>query len=396
MFNRYHAENSHLDEIILRLTRVLKKNEEPLALHEPEFSDLDKDLVLDCINSGWVSSVGKYVDQFESDIARFCGSSHAIAVVNGTAALQLAMRVIGVLPGDEVIMPTMTFVATANAALALKADPHFVDISEQTLGIDPHKLRSYLKEMTVIRSGITFNVKTGKRISCIVPTHVFGHPVDMTELMKTAADFNLDVVEDASEALGTTFKGQHVGSFGKVGVLSFNGNKIMTTGGGGALLISDNELARKARHLATTAKVPHPWLFNHDEHGYNFRMPNINAALGVAQLKQIQDKLRRKRKLASGYIKAFRDYGLVYIFEEPVHAKSNYWLNTLVLDSQNRAFDRDKLIAGLNQRGYLVRPVWNLMHSLSFLKGFPRSDLSVAEKLEKRLVNLPSSPNLAD
>jgi perosamine synthetase len=385
-----------LASVLERLEHVLGKAEEVIPLHAPEFCGREKALLTECIETGWVSSVGSFVDQFEVDVAAACDSAYGVAMVNGTAALELAMKVVGVRPGDEVLMPALTFVATANAAHHLGAIPHFVDSSEDTLGLDPHALAAHLGRIAKKTPDGTINRETGRRISCIVPMHAFGHPVDMEGIAGVAEDFRLLIVEDAAEALGSTYKGRACGGLGRIGALSFNGNKILTTGGGGAIVTDDEELASRAKHLSTTAKLPHPWAFDHDESGYNYRLPNINAALGVAQMAQLGERLEKKRRLAQRYLEGFDGFTGGEIFAEPEGAQSNYWLNLLILAPETDSALRDGLIDGLNASGYMARPVWKLMHRLKFHADCPRAPLPVAEDLERRVISLPSSAMLAD
>ena len=385
-----------LEGVLERLERVLGPANAFIPLHIPEFLGDERALVADCIDTGWVSSVGKYVDEFERDVAAACGAAHGVAVVNGTAALELAMKVVGVRPRDEVLMPALTFVATANAVHHLGAVPHFVDSAESTLGLDPDALRAHLRRIGQARPDGLHNRDTGRRISCIVPMHVFGHPVDMDGLAAVAQDFGLVIVEDAAESLGSRYNGKACGGLGRVGAVSFNGNKIVTTGGGGAIVTNDEALARRAKHLSTTAKMPHRWAFEHDEPGYNYRLPNLNAALGVAQMVQLGERLQKKRTLARRYIDIFAGFEGGTMFEEPAGAESNYWLNALLLAPGITEASRDDLLDGLNAAGYMARPVWKLMHRLPFLAEAPRAPLPVAEDLERRIINLPSSAMLAD
>ncbi len=366
----------------------------PLALHEPRFAGNEWTYLKECLDSTFVSSVGKFVDRFEADLAAYTGAKHAVAVVNGTAALHVALRLAGVCPNDEVLIPALTFIATANAVSYCAAIPHFVDSEERTLGLNPGALREHLKDVTEIRSGHCVNRATGRIIRAIVPMHAFGHPVDIDGLLAVVRDFHLVLVEDAAESLGSTFKGRHTGTFGLIGTLSFNGNKTITTGGGGALLINDTALAKHAKHLTTTAKVPHRWEYRHDEVGYNYRLPNINAALGCAQLEQLQDFLNAKRRLFHRYAAAFADVAGTRIVREPDGCRSNYWLQALLLD-ESVAQERDAVLAAANDAGFMTRPTWTLMHRLQPYRECPKMALPVAESLERRLINLPSSAFLA-
>jgi perosamine synthetase len=368
--------------------------EGPVALHEPLFAGNEWNYVKECLDSSFVSSVGKFVGRFEADLAKFTGAKYAVAVVNGTAALHIALRLAGVLPGDEVIVPAMTFVATASAVCYCGAVPHFADSEERTLGLDPNALRDYLKATTLLRARQCVNRATGRVIRAMVPMHAFGHPADMEGLLAVARDFHLALVEDAAESLGSSIEGRHTGTFGTMGTLSFNGNKTVTTGGGGAVITDDAALAAHAKHLTTTAKVAHRWEYRHDEVGYNYRMPNINAALGCAQLEQLPKFVAEKRRLFERYAEAFKSLREVRLVAEPAGCKSNYWLQTLILDPRFAA-RRDEILAATNDAGVMTRPAWTLMHKLEPYRGSPRMPLSVAESLEARLINIPSSAFLA-
>ena len=289
----------------------------PVGLHEPIFAGNEQKYVRDCIDSTYVSSVGKYVSKFEEDLARYVGVKHAVAMVNGTSALHLGLLISGVQEGDEVLIPSLTFVATANAVKYLGATPHFVDAEVDSLGIDPNKLGLYLEKISKIESGRCVNKSTGRRISAIIPMHTFGHASKMDEIADIARRFNLVIIEDAAEGLGSKYKGSHVGNLGNLGILSFNGNKIVTTGGGGAILTNSEKLASKAKHLSTTAKVNHEWKFVHDEVAFNYRMPNLNAALGCAQLESLEEKVNLKRELQVKYKAAFAGVLGVKVFEAP-------------------------------------------------------------------------------
>lgn len=364
-------------------------NQDFVPLHEPTFNEKELEYVTDCVKTGWVSSVGAYVTRFEEDLAKMVGVKRAVAVVNGTAALQIALKVVGVQPNEEVLMPALTFIATANAISYAGAVPHFVDVSESTLGLDPVKLDNYLAKIAVKENGVLINKETGRVIRAVVPMHTFGHPVELDELITVCEKYNLTLVEDAAESLGSYYKGKHTGSFGKVNAMSFNGNKIATTGGGGAILTDDEALADYAKHLTTTAKVPHKWEYVHDEIGYNYRMPNINAALGCAQLEKVNEFVESKRQLTTFYKKLVQELPGVHLFEEPKDTKSNYWLQTLLLDA---SIERDEVLAYLNDNGVMSRPIWQPMHYLEMYKNCPRGDLSVVENLNKRIVNVPSTP----
>ena len=363
------------------------------ALHEPCFSGNEWTYLKECLDSTFVSSVGKFVDRFESDLANYTGAKHAVAVVNGTAALHMALLLAGVEKDDEVLIPALTFVATANAVSYCGANPHFVDSEERTLGVDPQALREYLHDIAEIRNGQCVNKGTGQVIRALVPMHTFGHPVDIEGVLAVARDFHFAIVEDAAESLGSTYHGRHTGTFGLMGILSFNGNKTITAGGGGAVLINDAELAHRAKHITTTAKVPHRWNYVHDEIGYNYRLPNINAALGCAQLEQLPGFLAKKRKLFERYKDAFADVPQSRIFSEPKGCRSNYWLQTLMLD-ESASDQKDAILTATNDVGLQARPAWTLMHRLAPYRRCPKMELPVAESLEQRLINLPSSVKL--
>lgn len=378
-------------EFLAVLNSVLgKTNRAPVALHEPNIGPLEHEKVASCLSSGWVSSVGEYISQFETALAKLTNSAHVIAVVNGTAALHLALHAVGVRPGDEVIVPTLSFVATANSVSHCGAIPHFVDSENQTLGLDPVALRLHLSNVSSLRNGELFNSQTGRRISAIVPMHTFGHPMQIQKLLEVATEFNLTVVEDAAESIGSFVGKVHTGTFGTCGTFSFNGNKTITTGGGGAILTNDPEIAKRIRHLATTAKVPHDWEYMHDAVGFNYRMPNINAALGCAQLERLDDFLAAKRVLAEKYANACKDSRSFSFIAEPSGTTSNYWLNTIRLNSPDLKM-RDELLGASRLEGFLCRPAWNLLHTLPMYQNSPRADLKVAEQLVESLINIPSS-----
>lgn len=379
-------------EFLARLGSVLKS--EGAALHEPRFSGNELLYVQECISSTFVSSVGSYVNRFETEIAAYTGARRAVAVVNGTAALQVALLLAEVAVSDEVVVPTLTFVATANAVRYVGGVPHFADSGEATLGLDAEALRAWLNHIAEPAAGEYRNRKTGRRIRALVPMHTFGHPCDLDELMAVARDFRLTLVEDAAESLGSWYQGRHTGTLGRLGTLSFNGNKIITTGGGGAILTDDNALADHAKHLTTTAKQPHRWKYVHDELGYNFRLPNLNAALGCAQLEQLPDFLASKRRLYDRYRWAFGGLDGVRLMAEPEGCRSNYWLQTLILD-EAVVDQRDAILEATNDAGLMTRPAWQLLHQLPMYQDCPRAPLPVAESLGRRVINLPSSAGLA-
>ncbi|HVV80402.1 MAG TPA: LegC family aminotransferase [Pseudolabrys sp.] len=384
------ATEVDVEAVVAAVAKAIVTKDRPVHLHEPRFAGRERDYVDECIATGWVSSAGRFVDEFESRLAEACGTRAAIAVVNGTAALHVALHLAGVGAGDEVIVPAITFVATANAVTYCGAVPHFVDIEGRHLGLDVAKLKAYLARITEMKNGVCVNRKTGRAIRAVVPVHVFGHPVDMDALNAVCEPFGLPVIEDATESLGSTYRGRPCGSLSRIGVLSFNGNKIVTTGGGGALLTNDAGLARRAKHLTTTAKIAHRWDFVHDEVGWNYRLPNINAALGLAQLEQLDGFVAAKRRLAGRYIAAFANVRGVTPIVEPERAVSNYWLNAVLLGDDSGA-GRDAVLKETHAAGLLTRPLWTPMHRLAMFESCPRDDLTVSESVARRLVNLPSS-----
>lgn len=380
-------------QVVAALRSVLGAR--PAALHEPSFKGNEWRYVKDCLDSTFVSSVGQYVDRFEHDLIAYTGAKHAIAVVNGTAALHIALKLAGVRHDDEVLVPSLTFVATANAVTYCGAMPHFVDSEMSAMGVDAAKLRDYLSGTTEQRAGQCINLATGKVIRALVPMHTFGHPACMDELLALSNDFNIALVEDAAESLGSFYHGRHTGTLGLLGILSFNGNKTITTGGGGAILTNDAELARHAKHLTTTARIPHGWEYRHDEIGYNYRLPNLNAALGCAQLERLPAMLEAKRKLHHLYAAAFAGIDGVELVIEPDHCQSNYWLQALRLH-HSHADQRDSLLQATNDAGYMTRPAWILMHELTPYRECQRMDLSCAQSLSRRLINIPSGPGLVE
>lgn len=364
-------------------------------LHEPVFWGNERAYTAECINSTFVSSVGKFVDRFEEMLADHTGAKRAVAVTNGTAALHVALILAGVKRDDEVIIPGLTFVATANAVTYCGAVPHIVDSEIKTLGIDAQKLEVHLSETTEIKKARCYNKRTGRRISAMVPMHVFGIPSEIEELAAVAEKFNLTLIEDAAEAIGSYYKGKHCGLFGKISSLSFNGNKTITTGGGGAILTDDKQLADLCKHMTTTAKVPHKWEYMHDMVGYNYRMPNINAALGCAQLEKLDHILENKRTLASAYKESFKNIEGLKFLNEPKGCRSNYWLNAIIL-SEDNTDKRDEILEYTNSSGIMTRPLWASMHRLPMFENCPRTDMSATESLEKRVINIPSGAGITE
>ena len=381
-------------ELRALLRHVVGDAATPVPLHAPEIQETEQQFVMDCLRSTFVSSVGRYVNEFEDRLAAFTGARCAVAVSNGTSALHLALHLAGVRAGDEVIVPALSFVATSNAVSHCGAIPHFVDSQFDTMGMDPWVLQDYLQACAEPTTGGVRNRSTGRRIAAIVPMHTFGHPVAMGPLMELAARLGLPIVEDAAESLGSTIGNVHTGTIGRLGVLSFNGNKLVTTGGGGAILTNDPELGKLARHLSTTAKQPHAWEFVHDQVAWNYRMPNLNAALGCAQMEHLGDMLRRKRELAASYRQAAQGAAAFAFMAEPAGTRSNYWLNTIRLTPAYAGL-RDRVLGDINVQGYQCRPVWRLLADLPMYRDCPRAPLPVGRALEGSLINLPSSPGLA-
>lgn len=361
-----------------------------VPLHAPCFIGNEKKYLNECIDTTFVSSVGKFVDRFEEMVADYTGASKAVVCVSGTNALHMALLLVGVEQGDEVISQSLTFVATANAISYIGAHPVFIDVDKDTMGLSPEKLETWLQASAEIKDGSCYNKKTGRRIKACVPMHTFGHPVKLAELVRVCNQYHIELVEDAAESIGSFYEGKHTGTFGKVGVVSFNGNKTITTGGGGILLFNDPELGTYAKHLTTQAKVPHRWEFIHDHIGYNYRMPNINAALGCAQMENIERYVENKRETAAIYKQFFADSGIGF-FAEPKGCHSNYWLNAVLLSDKA---DRDRFLEYTNDHGIMTRPVWGLMNKLPMFASCETADLTNTNWFEERIVNIPSSVRL--
>jgi len=372
----------------VKYVQKIFQTEEFIPLHEPRFWGNEKKYVADCIDSTFVSSVGKYVDKFEEMIASYTGSKYAIATVNGTAALHIALLLSGVKENTEVLTQPLTFVATANAINYCNAHPVFIDVDKETMGMSPTKLEDYLTEYAEIKSdGSCYNKKTGRSIKACVPMHTFGHPAKIDEIKLICDKFNISLVEDSAESLGSTFSGKHTGTFGIFGVLSFNGNKTMTTGGGGMIITDDETLAKKAKHITTTGKVPHKWEYVHDLVAYNYRMPNLNAALGCAQL-EIFDKFIENKKELFGEYKSFFQSTDIQLFEQPKNSTANYWLQAIVLPNRK---ERDTFLEYTNNNKVMTRPIWQLMNKSAMFKNAHCGPLENAEWFEDRVVNIPSS-----
>ncbi|AUC89678.1 aminotransferase DegT [Alteromonas sp. MB-3u-76] len=359
-----------------------------IPLHAPTFSGNEKEYVSETIDSTFVSSVGKFVDDFEKQIENFTGTAKAVATVNGTAALNASLYMAGVRHGDIVITQALTFVATCNAVNHMGAESAFVDVSPVSLGLCPKALSVFLEQYAVATDLGPIHRETKQRFQAVVPMHTFGHPVELNELIEVCREWKIALVEDAAESLGSFYRGQHTGTFGDFGAISFNGNKIITTGGGGMVLCKTLESGKHTKHITTTAKVPHPYEFFHDEPGFNYRMPNLNAALGSAQMENLQNFIDNKRQLANMYLDFFKGTEFEFV-TEPDYAKSNYWLNAVICPSHK---EREKLLKQTNAEGVMTRPIWQLMHRLPMFKNAIAGNLSQSEFIEARLVNIPSSP----
>ncbi|WP_154124421.1 LegC family aminotransferase [Grimontia hollisae] len=374
--------------LVAEFVRDIYQTNDFIPLHAPTFGGNEKMYVMETIDSTFVSSVGKFVDEFEHKMELFTGTAKAVATVNGTAALHAALYMAGVERGDLVITQALTFVATCNALYHMGAVPIFVDVSPLSLGLCPKALEQYLEDHAELTEQGCFHKVCNKRIKAVVPMHTFGHPVELDELVTVCRKWQLMLVEDAAESLGSFYKGQHTGTLGQFGAVSFNGNKIITTGGGGMVLCRDLETGKRTKHVTTTAKVPHPFEFYHDEAGFNYRMPNLNAALGCAQMEVLDGYLVQKRELAAHYEQFFADSEIRFV-TEPSYAQSNYWLNAVICPDREM---RDALLVDTNNAGVMTRPIWKLMHHLPMFAHALRGDLTHSEYLESHLVNLPSTP----
>jgi aminotransferase in exopolysaccharide biosynthesis len=376
---------------VVNYIRSIFETDKFIPLHEPRFIGNEKKYVNDAIDSTFVSSVGEYVNRFEQMMCEITGANFAVATVNGTSALHIALRLAGVGSDTEVIAPPLSFVATANAIHYCGAEPVFLDVEKSALGLSPRAVSDFLQSRsTMAKDGFCYNRHTGKRIAACVPVHIFGHPCRIDEIVAICSEYNVPVVEDAAESLGSLYKGRHTGTFGKIGICSFNGNKTITCGGGGAIVTNDDSLAKRAKHLTTTAKVPHLYEYVHDEVGYNYRLPNLNAALACAQLEQLETFIENKRVLARKYSGFFRELGIGFI-QEPEYARSNYWLNAIILDNLE---SRDRFLDFTNQSGVMTRPIWRLMNKLPMFQHCLTDGLNNSEWLEERVVNIPSSVTL--
>ena len=375
-------------KIILQIKKVVGSNF--AHLHRPSLIGNEKKYIIKSLNKNYVSSAGPDVERFEKKISRITGAKYSIAVSSGTAALHLSLKALNIKKNDEILIPTLNYIASSNATIYCDANPHFIDIEKKTLGVDCNKLEKYLLKNTFFINKKTYNKNTKRLIKAIIPTHMFGHPVNMSELAKLAKKFNLQIIEDASEALGSYYKGKHLGTFGQVGVISFNGNKIITTGGGGIVITNNKVLANKVRHLSNVAKIYKKHETEHDIVAFNYKMPNINAVLGIAQLENLKKFLKFKRNLFIKYKKNLSKFKGIIVFKEPLNGKSNYWLQTLIINSKFKNIKKE-LFKYANIEGVAIRSAWTLMHKNKYLKRFPKMDLSNANKIQKSIINIPSS-----
>jgi perosamine synthetase len=371
---------------VIAFVKKLHDTEDFIPLHAPRFVGNEKKYVSECIDSTFVSSVGAFVDKFEKQVAEFTGSKYAVATVNGTAALHISLILSGVSKGDEVITQPLTFIATCNAINYIGAHPVFVDVDKKSLGLSVEKLEGFLHKNAEVRNNECFNKSTNRRIKAVVPMHTFGFSADIDGLVEVCEKYNIPLVEDAAESLGSYYKDRHTGTFGCLGAFSFNGNKIITTGGGGMIVTDDEVLAKKAKHITTTAKISHPWEYDHDMVGYNYRMPNINAALGCAQMEVLPEFLKSKKQLADEYKSFFKDKSIQFL-QGSQDSVPNYWLNAIVLNSLE---ERNNFLQETNDQGVMTRPIWKLMSRVKMFQNAQKTNLENSEWLESRVVNIPS------
>jgi perosamine synthetase len=362
-----------------------------VPLSVPKFIGNEKKYLEECVDTTFVSSVGKFVDRFEEMVAEYTGAKKAVVCVSGTNALHMAMMLVGVERDDEVLTQALTFIATCNAISYIGAHPVFIDVDRDTMGLSPNSVKAWLEANAEIKNGVCYNKSTGRRIKCCVPMHTFGHPVHIDELVAVCEEWYIELVEDAAESIGSFYKGRHTGTFGKVGAISFNGNKTITTGGGGMLLFMDEELGSLAKHLTTQAKIPHRWEFRHDHIAYNYRMPNINAALGCAQMEYLEEFVLNKRETAAKYAEFFKDVENVDLFMEPADCRANYWLNAVILKDKEAQLD---FLQQTNDNGVMTRPIWELMSRLSMFENSQNDGLENTVWFADRVVNIPSSVRL--
>ena len=376
---------------VVEFIHELYDNSEFVPLSVPKFIGNEKKYLEECIDTTFVSSVGKFVDRLEEEMARYTGAKKAVVCVSGTNALHMSLLLVGVERNDEVLTQALTFVATCNALSYIGARPVFIDVDRETMGLSPQALRVWLEKNAELKNGVCHNKRTGRRVKACVPMHTFGHPVKLDELVDVCQEWHIELVEDAAESMGSFYKGRHTGTFGKIGTISFNGNKTITTGGGGMMLFQDEELGKLAKHIMTQAKVPHRWEFRHDHIGYNYRMPNINAALGCAQLEHLDEFVASKRKVAREYADFFKNISDIDFFEEPEDSYSNYWLNVVILRDKKAQLE---FLEYTNNHGIMTRPIWELMNRLPMFERCENDGLENTIWFVDRVVNIPSSVRL--
>lgn len=389
----FNSKNTKMRDYkkIVDFIKSIYGNQDFIPLSIPVFCGNEKKYLEECINTTFVSSVGKFVDRFEDEIAKYTGAKKAVVCVSGTNALHMSLMLVGVERDDEVLTQALTFIATCNALSYIGAHPVFIDVDRFTMGLSPDAMKGWLVKNSEVRNGVCYNKHTGRRVKACVPMHTFGHPVRIEELVEICAEYHIELVEDAAESIGSKYKGRHTGTFGKVGTISFNGNKTITTGGGGMMLFCDEELGKLAKHITTQAKVPHRWEFVHDHIGYNYRMPNINAALGCAQLEHLDEFVENKRQTAAEYAEYFKNIADVDFFTEPENCRSNYWLNVVMLKDKASQLE---FLQYTNDHGVMTRPVWELMNRLVMFEGCETDGLENTQWLADRIVNIPSSVRL--
>ncbi len=386
-----YKESLLSNRLLQSLRSVIKSKK--VGLHEPYLGENEKRYLKKCIESGYVSYLGEYVLSLEKKITDYTGAKYAVTTNSGTSALHLACRLLEINNNCEVLMPALSFVAPANAVSYMNGTPHFVDIENETFGIDPQKLRNYLSNTTYLTNLGCINKRTKKVIKAIIVIHAYGHPAQIQKIIRIANEFKIKVIEDAAESLGSFYNNKHTGLFGDIGVLSFNGNKVITTGGGGALLTKNKKIYENAKHLSTTAKIKHKWEYIHNEVGYNYRMPNINAAVGCSQFERISKLLKYKRRLARKYEIIFEDFDEVRFMKERKNSISNYWLNTIIIEKNFKSI-RDDLLQKLHKNGYQARPLWEPLNKLKMFKACPKDNLAVTNDIVSRTINLPSGYNI--
>jgi len=385
-----NENNGNQNSAVINFIKSIYSKNQFIPLHEPRFLGNEKKYLNECIDSTFVSSAGKFVDELEEKIAKYTGAKYVVATGNGTSALHISLILANVDKNSEVITQPLTFVATCNAINYCNAKPIFIDVDTDTMGLSPSALRSFLENNTTVKNKQCINNKTKKVIKACIPMHSYGHPCRIDKIKEICDEYYIFLIEDAAESLGSMYKYKHTGTFGQLGTISFNGNKIITAGGGGCIITNEKVLAKKAKHLTTTAKVPHKWDFNHDMVGYNYRMPNLNAALLVAQLEKLNDFITNKRNLANKYEAFFKSMNYDF-FKELKDSKSNYWLNSIMLKDKNQ---RDKFLEETNSKGVMTRPIWTLMNKLPMFKDAQCDGLKNSNWLHERVVNIPSSPTL--